>query len=378
MLRDILFIARKDLKYTIRSRETIFWVFLMPIVFFYFIGTITGGFSGGGGKERIAVWQHGEGGYLAAQLERRIEEQDFEIVRPDSLPAMKDWYRQLYLPDALTDSVLAGKPVTVEFVNRSEDLQRDYYDLRVGRAVYTTLADVIVAGGGGGAPTEAAIAELNAMPRALRLEVESAGERVEPPSGFTQAIPGILVMFTLLVMSTSGAILLVIERRQGLLRRLASTPVSRLSIVLGKWSGKLAVGVVQIGFGMLAGTLVFKMDWGSQLPSVLLLLFCYGAMMAALGMLLGCVARTEAQAAAIGVIAANSLAALGGCWWPIEITPAWMQRLQLFLPTGWAMDGLHKLISFGEGPASVVPHILGMAAATLLLVFAATRIFRYE
>jgi len=30
-----------------------------------------------------------------------------------------------------------------------------------------------------------------------------------------------------------------------------------------------------------------------------------------------------------------------------------MQKLQLVLPTGWAMDALHKLISFGYGPGSV-------------------------
>ena len=72
------------------------------------------------------------------------------------------------------------------------------------------------------------------------------------------------------------------------------------------------------------------------------------------------------------------LAALGGCWWPIEITPSWMQALQLFLPTGWAMDALHKLISFGYGPASVLPHIVGMLVVTFVLVLVTVRVFRYE
>ena len=39
------FVARKDLQYLLRSKETILWVFIMPIVFFYLIGTITGGFA---------------------------------------------------------------------------------------------------------------------------------------------------------------------------------------------------------------------------------------------------------------------------------------------------------------------------------------------
>ena len=187
-----------------------------------------------------------------------------------------------------------------------------------------------------------------------------------------------MVMFTLMVMATSGSVMLLSERREGLLRRLAYTPISRLGVVLGKWAGKLALGVVQIGFAMLAGTVLFKMNWGPDLAAVIAIMLVYGAMMAALGVVLGSVARTEGQAVAIGVIAANVLAALGGCWWPIEITPSWMQNLQLFLPTGWAMNALHKLISFAAGPASVAPHVVGMIAATAVLVALSVRVFRFE
>ena len=42
MLPAAWFIARKDVQYIVRERESILWLFIMPIVFFYFIGTITG------------------------------------------------------------------------------------------------------------------------------------------------------------------------------------------------------------------------------------------------------------------------------------------------------------------------------------------------
>ena len=56
------------------------------------------------------------------------------------------------------------------------------------------------------------------MPRALTLSVTSAGKRLVPPIGFAQAVPGTMVMFTMLVLLTSGAVTLVVEREQGLLR----------------------------------------------------------------------------------------------------------------------------------------------------------------
>jgi hypothetical protein len=42
-MRSAWFIARTDVKYLLGRRETLLWTFVMPIVFFYFIGTITGG-----------------------------------------------------------------------------------------------------------------------------------------------------------------------------------------------------------------------------------------------------------------------------------------------------------------------------------------------
>ena len=45
MLRDALYIARMDAGYLLSRRETVIWTFVMPIVFFYFIGSILG--SGG-------------------------------------------------------------------------------------------------------------------------------------------------------------------------------------------------------------------------------------------------------------------------------------------------------------------------------------------
>lgn len=379
MLRDTLFIARKDVKYMLRARETMLWVFVMPIVFFFFIGTITGG--GGRSpatKDKLAVRTQGDTGFLFDQLVRRLEERDYQIVRTDNDSLFARYSRRLTVPAGFTDSLLVSRPVNLRFERSESGMGADYDEIRIRRAMYTTLADLVVTGETGGGATPEAFERLNAMPRALDLVVVPAGKRKTVPSGFEHAIPGIMVMFTLLVMTTSGAILLVIERRQGLLKRLAYTPIDRLEIALGKWGGKLALGVVQIAFAMISGTVLFRMHWGPNLTMVVVVMLVYGGLMASFGLLLGSLARTEGQAAAIGVVSANVLAALGGCWWPIEVTPAWMQKLQLFLPTGWAMDALHKLVSFEASPTAVLPHVAVMAAGAFVVLLISTRVFRFD
>jgi ABC-2 type transport system permease protein len=380
VLRSAWFIARKDLRYMLRQRETLLWTFVMPPVFFFFIGTITAGFGDSGeAREPIALVAPVDAGFLADQLARRLEDRGYQVERlvPGAGPETPT--RRLVLPPAFTESVLAGRRVKVALeTGEEEGLDSSYDEIRVARAVYAVLADVVVSGEAGEAPTPTSLARLSATPRTLTLEVKQAGRRREIPGGFEQAIPGTMVMFTLLVLLTSGAVLLVIERQQGLLRRLASSPMPRGSIVLGKWGGRMGLGAVQIGFAMLAGTLLFGMSWGPDLPMLVLVLIAWGALAAALGLLLGNLARSEGQAVALGVLASNALAALGGCWWPIEVTPQWMQRLALFLPTGLAMDALHKLVSFEAGPASAVPHVLGMSLAALAVGWLGTRTFRFQ
>ena len=384
-MKSAWFIAARDTAYLLKRRETIMWVFVMPLLFFYFIGTVTAGF--GNTEERkdsLAVRGGRNGGLLVDELLRRLEGENYDIRHATSDEEFVKSSRRLTIPapsapyTTFSDAVAAGQQQTITLEHRDDSPTAGYDQVRVSRAVYEVLADLAVVKVNGQPVTAESFAALRALPRALRIVSKPAGRRHNPPTGFSQAIPGTMVMFTMLVLLTSGAISLVVERRQGLLRRLASTPISTGSVVLGKWLGRMMLGLAQIGFAMLAGTVLFKMDWGGTWPMVCLVLVGWAAFTASLAILLGSIARTEAQMAGIGVLSTQLLSALGGCWWPIEITPAWMQRLALFLPTGWAMDAMHKLINFGDGAASAVPHLIAMFGGSIVLGWLGVRAFRYQ
>jgi ABC-2 type transport system permease protein len=380
------FIARSDLKHMLSHRETLMWVFVMPVIFFYFIGTVMAGF-GGDSSDRgdpLALRGASQGGVLVDELVRRLEAQHYEVSRPATDEAFAKAALRLTIPapvsprTSFTDAVLAGERQVLTLEYRSDALAGSYDQVRVARAVYEVVGDLAVVRLNGDAVTPEAFAKLAAMPRALTLTVQSAGKRLDPPLGFAQAVPGTLVMFTMLVLLTSGAITLVIEREQGLLRRLASTPISRGSIVLGKWIGRMLLALVQIAFAMLIGVVLFKIDWGHTVLMVGAVMFGWAAFTASLAILLSNVTRTQAQTTGIGVFATQILAALGGCWWPIEITPSWMQKLALVLPTGWAMDALHKLVNFGDPAVSALPHVVALLTGAVVLGWIGARRFKYQ
>lgn len=408
MFQDAIHLCLADLRHLLRSRETILWVFVMPFVFFYFIGTITGGQSMGGstgtaptplaivmpdGKpgaqyDRLDTGNQTSipdtGGFLVHELAKRLEAEQFVIRFRTSKAAAPPVGRALILPplpegqENWSDAVLAGHTLQPSYRHIREGMAADFDGMRLQKAIWGLLADLTVLAIDNTPPSPAGFASLDQVERKLKLEVKSAGKRQEPPVGFAQTVPGTMIMFTMMILLSSGSILLVTERRQGLLRRLASAPISRGSIVLGKWASRVALGLVQITFAMVIGVVVFGVDWGSSLPMVSVILLAWACFNASLGLLLANLVANESQMSAVAVISSLVLAALGGCWWPIEITPAWMQDLAKFLPTGWAMSSMHQLVHFGHGAKAVLPQLALLILGTLVMGTAAAKRFRFE
>jgi len=369
MLKSAWFLITQDLTHMLRRRETLVWTFVMPIIFFYFIGSIAGGYSHIGEPDPVSVVVSPDAGFLAAEFVKRLEQQNFRVIHDDH------YFRQLRIPSNFTAQILAGHPAKIEFVRYGSGINSDNDQLRINHVIYSMLGDVARIGAN---VTPEAFEEVAKKPRSISVDVTSAGKSKTPPIGFQQSVPGIMVMFTLQILFTVGGVTLNVERRQGILRRLASSPMSRGAVVLGKWGARVALGFLQIGFAMATGTLLFHVHWGDHFWAVLVLLAANASLAAILGMLLGNAGRNEGQVIGFGVVMSNIMAALGGCWWPIEITPPWAQKAALIFPTGWAMNALHRLMSFGDSPMSVLPHIVAFLIAALVAGYALSRRFRFE
>ena len=79
-MRDAWFIARKDIQHTLREKSSWLWLFVMPLIFFFFIGNITGGNRMPGASDRrvtIAMEVPDDAGFLAEHLVTRFDEQGY-------------------------------------------------------------------------------------------------------------------------------------------------------------------------------------------------------------------------------------------------------------------------------------------------------------
>lgn len=192
---------------------------------------------------------------------------------------------------------------------------------------------------------------------------EVRGDNVLAASNVHYSI-GFTVMFVLfMAFGSAGGILE--EREQGTLRRLLITPSTRAHILGGKVLGVIGTSSIEATILVGLGALAFGVPWGRDPLALVLVLGAYILASAGLAVFITAIVRTRSQLSAIGPIASTGLAMIGGCYWPIEVTPTFMQNLAKLTPTGWAMSGLLDIVARGQGleaawlPAGI---LLGMAA----------------
>jgi ABC-2 type transport system permease protein len=153
---------------------------------------------------------------------------------------------------------------------------------------------------------------------------------------------------------------IVRERQNHTLERLLATSVRRESILIGIFAGTTAKGLIQIIIFWTVGLLVFNMNLGLYPAAVVFLSIFMVVMSSAFAIMLATLAKTQRSAGSIALITSLVLAPLGGCWWPLFITPRWMQFIAKITPHGWATTGFNKLLVFSADFSTVVPEILAL------------------
>ena len=104
----------------------------------------------------------------------------------------------------------------------------------------------------------------------------------------------------------------------------------------------------------------------------------FGLSAVALGVMLGAFAKTRSQASNLTVMFSMIMAALGGAWWQLEVTPPLYQKIVQFLPSTWAMKGFNEVIVKGGGPMDVLPISMVLLSFAVLFFIIGVRRLRFE
>ena len=139
-----------------------------------------------------------------------------------------------------------------------------------------------------------------------------------------------------------GMAALVVERQQWTLQRLAVMPVSRRTLLVGKILARFSLGLLQFLVVFAVGALL-KMNFGKDPLALLLLVILYSLSITAFAFAIGSGLKNPAQASMLGLLLTLTLSPLGGAWWPMDISPRFLQIIGHVSPVAWAMDGFTAL-----------------------------------
>lgn len=354
---------RKEIQLVLRDRGTLISLFVMPLVFMGVLGSM---FSGDGKREprQIAVHLQPDDARAAAAV-RAIDASGLFRARVEASPGR---VRELVGDEELVAGIvfppgfdpMAGRP---------------------GELVIDTAASPEVRG-----PIEGALGGLVArslvgveLPPALIAKSPPGIKRaVEGASAFQLYVPGSGVLFGFFLALTVG-ISFVHERRSGTFRRLLAAPVRRPLVLVAKLVPYYLVGLAQMGFLFGLGVVAFGMEVGGSPVALVLLTGAVVFAAVSLGLFIASFGGTERQVGAIGSVCLLVMGLLGGCMVPRALMPLSMQKIGLFTPHAWALDGYYDvLVRAGTGLLDIALPIAAVAGFGLVFAVAGALRFDFE
>jgi ABC-2 type transport system permease protein len=377
-MRNVFQIGHNDIRLFLRMKIGYVWLFFVPLGFVYFMGAA---FRGGGApsnpRPSVLIEDH-DTGFLGSLFRRELDAQGMNLV---GLEKQKEAERGIRIPADFTEKVLHQKQVEAAFfqVEGSGAESAALIEMRLLRAVIAMNSHLFELASRSNSPnaiSEEGLRLVMNRDNPVSLDAKFAG-RQPVPAGFNQSLPGTLVMFLMMNLLIFGGASIAGERTTGVLKRLAVYPLRKLEIVTGKIYGRFLLGGVQIVVFLLFGKFVFGVNIGQNLGGLLLTLGLYAWAAASLGVLIGALVVNEDKTVGLCVLASILMAALGGCWWPLEIVPEAMQLIGHFFPTAWAMDALHHLISFGGETKTILSKLGVLALFAVAANIGAAKALRY-
>jgi ABC-type multidrug transport system permease subunit len=363
-------IAKLELELAVRDRGSVIWSLIAPIAMAWIFGSM---FSGGGppAPTRVAV-DGGANPPLVASVVADVLRAHGAVI--DSAAA--EGTIRVELPDSLLAALRAGAPATARVhPGSASDLRAQSVGAWVRDALYRIAfrrAGIEAAARAGRPWTEAA------GDAPLALAVATLGTAPRIPTGTEHTLPAMLVMFIMFQLTTFFLGMWVEDLRSGKTRRITMSPTRTRDILLAQIVARIAWAVLQVAIILGVGSLVLGVRLDVRAIPAAALLAAYMFAAAALGMLMASFFRSTDKANAIGVIASLVMAALGGCWWPLELVPDTMRRIALVFPTGQAMDGLGELTALGASAPFPVANVVVLCAMGCIMMPIAARRMRAQ
>lgn len=389
-------IAAKDIKITLRDRNSLLVMFLLPMIIISIVGLALApeyaeedGFDvlvvdldNGEASRGLIEFLEDPDNYLHVEMESN-EFAARERVKPDATTMVSEQITMVVIPRGFTEDLMLGKDVEIQLIVDPTLVDQNEWvktlvESYARRLTTNVVAVKTVAAYGIPVRAEEQISEIVevagqfADPAPVSVVTESVSPAdVAEFTSFTQNVPGFAVMFLLFTTVQAGAVSLLLEQESGTLSRLVIAPLRKADIIGGKITSNFIKGFLQLTVLLTFGHFVFDLNLGSDMLALLVLMAAIALASTGLGLLLATLVKTHDQANSVALLIVMTTSAIGGSWWPLFLEPKFMQDLAHLTITYWAMQGFYDLLYFDLGFSGILTEV-GVLLLMAVLFFIVT------
>jgi ABC-2 type transport system permease protein len=411
-MKNLWYIARKDLLQTLKDRGSLFFLLVMPLILITVIGLAFGSFFGSGPSQisiEVAV-NNQDSGFLGkaivqaltfntASLKITVDPYKDSNKVKDQVANNANVNAGVVIPANASNMLIAVSSngtlpknlVQVYSLPGTSDTRPTIIQNIVTNVLTSEVAGSTAVGQvfsvcnqPGNHCTQSSIntqtiagtvGQASATGGSAAVQTLTAGKATSF-NNFDQVVPGYAIFFALFgINAVAGTILQ--EKEDGTFRRLLIAPVQRYALLGGKLLAQFILTLAQLTVLFTIGYFAFHLTIGSW-PGVIALLIGASFATTGLGILLVSVVKTRRQLNPIVTLVVLVTSAIGGAWWPLFVEPQWMQNIAKLGLTAWAMEGLNGVMILGKDFVQIAPDVLGLLVYGLICFFIATRLFRFQ
>lgn len=345
-----------SLKMFTRQKEAIIWTMLLPLFMVFLFGFVS--FEGLGTiRIGVAGAENEPAGRLAARLGEVRTVQVTRGAESSELARLQAGQRHLVvvLPEEFDPA--KGQELRV-LVNDGKP-----EEAQLGLLILRKVLDDATFG-------------MHSAPDRTSMAVQSVASRRSSYIDFL--LPGVLSLAIMQSGIFGVAFGFVSLRKRGVLRRLSVTPMRPQDFIAAQVAMRLMVLLAQIVVLVGVGIVFFDLQFVGSLLDLFAMGLLGGAVFLAIGFFLAGIARTEDQVVPLANLVSLPMMLLSGVFFSRSNLPEPVRLVTEFFPLTYLADGMRSIVLEGATLPALWLQLAGLGLWSLLSVWLAVKVFRWE
>lgn len=394
-----LAIALKDIKVTIRDKQAIIMVIVMPMILIGILGAALSNVfdkSSDVSLFTVAIVDQDRGS-MARDIKEILNNKEIKKVvksKEKSVTQAQKGIKNgeisaiLIIPSGFTKDVMSGEKTKLQIIADPgkttesgifKGIIEGYANGASGVSIGVSTTEEQLAKSGVPLQVLPAMApriigDLQSQAHSPKVEIKEETTSGNKQLTSMQYYSGAMGVMFMLFGAMLGIKSIMEERDNHTLMRIMSTSTRNSSIVTGKFLGIVGICVLQALVMIVLTSLVYGVHWGNSYLGILIMVLSMVFAGAGLSMFIAAVAKTARTADIVSSVGIQIMSILGGSMVPMHLFPAFLRKVGNLTINKWAIQGITDLMLDKGYQVVLQPSLILVSIGAVFLILGTWRL----